>query len=192
RTRLMAAQLEGSVSMPRKILSYGLVAGLLAGVPLSVVVIAMGHEQPMTYGMVIGYLIMLVALSTIFVAIKRYRDQDGGGVVRFWPAFGLGLGISVVAGIVYVISWETAVSVAHLDFASSYARAIIEQQRAKGVTGPALAKVVAEMEAFKVQYANPLFRWPMTFAEIFPVGVLVSLVSAGLLRNPRFMPVRRV
>jgi len=31
----------------------------------------------------------------------------------------------------------------------------------------------------------------MTFIEIFPVGVLVSLVSAGLLRNSRFLPVRR-
>jgi hypothetical protein len=47
------------------------------------------------------------------------------------------------------------------------------------------------MEAFKVQYANPMYRLPMTFVEIFPVGVLVSLVSAGLLRNSRFLPFRR-
>ena len=177
--------------MLRRILSYGVVAGLLAGVPLSVIVIAMGRHQSMTYGMLIGYLTMLVALSTIFVAIKRYRDVDRGGVVRFWPAFGMGLGISFVAGVLYVISWETAVAVTHLDFANGYARAMIDQQRAKGVTGPALAKVVAEMDAFKVRYANPLFRWPMTFAEIFPVGALVSLISAGLLRNPRFLPARR-
>lgn len=47
------------------------------------------------------------------------------------------------------------------------------------------------MEAFRVQYANPLFRMPMTFTEIVPVGVLVSLIAAALLRNPRFMPLRR-
>jgi hypothetical protein len=29
------------------------------------------------------------------------------------------------------------------------------------------------MERFKVEYADPLFRLPMTFTEIFPVGVLV-------------------
>lgn len=45
-------------------------------------------------------------------------------------------------------------------------------------------------EASKVQYANPLFRLPMVFAEIFPVGVLVSLISAALLRNRRFLPAR--
>jgi hypothetical protein len=48
----------------------------------------------------------------------------------------------------------------------------------------------AEMDAFRVQYANPLFRLPMTFAEIFPVGVLVSLISAAILRNPRVLPAR--
>ena len=47
------------------------------------------------------------------------------------------------------------------------------------------------MEQFKVQYANPLFRLPMTFIEIFPVGVLVSLFAAALLRNPRFMAARK-
>ena len=51
-------------------------------------------------------------------------------------------------------------------------------------------KMTAEMDAFKIQYADPLFRLPMTFAEIFPVGILVSLISAGLLRNSRFLPAR--
>ncbi len=176
--------------MPGMILKYGVVAGLLAGVPLSLVVIMWGDQPPIANGMVIGYTIMLVALSTVFVAIKRYRDVDGGGVVRFWPAFGMGLAISFVAGVIYVIAWESSVAIAHLDFAGSYAQATIAKARASGVSGEALAKIIAEMDDFKVQYANPLFRWPMTFAEIFPVGVLVSLISAALLRNSRFLPAR--
>ena len=176
--------------MLKKILSYGVVAGLLVGVPLSVITISMSGRTMMRYGMVIGYLIMLIALSTVFVAIKRRRDTDLGGVIKFWPAFGLGLGISFIAGVLYVVSWETACSIAHLDFAGSYAKAMIAQQQAKGVSAEALSKLTAEMEQFKAQYANPLYRWPMTFAEIFPVGVLVSLVSAALLRNSRFLPAR--
>ena len=177
--------------MLKKILSYGVVAGLIDGIPLSVLVIAMDGQPPMQYGMVIGYLTMLIALSAVFIAIKRYRDTELGGVIGFWPALGIGLGITVVAGIIYVAAWESAVAITHLDFGTAYANALIDQEKAKGVSGEALAKFTAEMEAFKKQYANPLFRLPMTFAEIFPVGVLVSLVSAGLLRNSRFLAVRR-
>jgi hypothetical protein len=176
--------------MLRKMLSYGVVAGLLVGIPLSCITIGMSGQTMMRYGMVVGYLIMLIALSAVFVAIKRHRDADLGGVIRFWPAFGLGLGISFIAGVLYVVSWEIACSIAHLDFAGSYAKAMIAQQQAKGVSAEALAKLTTEMEQFKVQYASPLYRWPMTFMEIFPVGVLVSLVSAALLRNSRFLPAR--
>jgi hypothetical protein len=58
------------------------------------------------------------------------------------------------------------------------------------VTGAAYQKAVAEMDAMRRQYANPLFRMPMTFIEIFPVGLLMAFVSAALLRNPRFLPAR--
>ena len=177
--------------MLSKLLSYGTIAGLLVGVPLFVLTVALHDHPPLPHAVAIGTLTMLIALSTVFVAIKRHRDADLGGVIRFWPAFGLGLGISVVAGIFYVIAWEGALAVTHMDFAASYAKLAIEQQKARGATGEELAKVMADMERFRVQYANPLYRVAMTFGEIFPVGLLVSLVSAGLLRNSRFLPARR-
>jgi hypothetical protein len=52
-------------------------------------------------------------------------------------------------------------------------------------------RIAAGMEEFKLHYANPLYRGAMTFAQIFPVGVLVSLVSAALLRNRGFLPLKR-
>ena len=177
--------------MLRSVLSYGAIAGAIVGVPLFGLTVALNGHPPSSYGAVVGYSIMLIALSTVFVAIKRRRDEDLGGVIRFWPAFGLGLGISLVAGIFYVAAWEAALAVTHSSFAGSYANMLIEQQKAKGVTGEALAKFIADMERFKAQYNNPLYRVPMTFAEIFPIGVLVSLVSAALLRNSRFLPARR-
>ena len=176
--------------MLRYIVTYGVIAGVVVGVPLSAMTLTMSGHAMMSYGMLIGYLTMLIALSAVFLAIKRHRDVDLGGVIKFWPALMLGLGVSAVAGVIYVIAWEVSCAVAHADFAGAYARAMIAEQEAKGVSGVALARFKAEMDQFKVQYANPLWRWPETFAEIFPVGVIVSLVSAGLLRNSRFMPAR--
>lgn len=176
--------------MTRRILIYGLIAGLIVGAQLLIITLAM-KDTPPAYGALIGYTTMLLALSTIFVAVKRYRDAEGGGVIGFWPALAMGLAISTVAGVIYVAAWEAALAIGQIDFAGAYAKALIAEQQAKGVRGAALAKFVAEMETFKAQYANPLYRLPMTFTEIFPVGVLVSLIAAALLRNPRFMPARR-
>jgi hypothetical protein len=177
--------------MLQRILSYGVISGLIVGVCLFGTTLGMnGHHPPNSISMVIGYLIMLIALSAVFAGIKRHRDADLGGVIRFWPAFGMGVCISIIAGIFYVLAWEAAVAFTHIDFASGYANMMIEEQKAKGLSGDALAKFSAEMEQFKTDYANPLFRLPMTFVEIFPVGLLVSLVSAALLRNSRFLPAR--
>ena len=178
--------------MWRNILKYGLIAGLVVAIPMNLMMATMSDHAPLAWGMVFGYVTMLVALSAVFIAIKRHRDTDLGGVIAFWRALGLGLGISAVAGLFYVAAWEAALALTHMDFAGSYANLLIEQQKAKGVSGDALAKFAADMEAFKADYANPFYRLPMTFAEIFPVGVLVSLVSAALLRNPRFLAQRRV
>jgi len=178
--------------MLKKILVHGLVAGLIAGASMFVFTVATSGRPPSpAYGMAIGYLTMLIALSVVFVAVKRHRDRALGGVIPFWTAFGIGLAISVVAGVVYVLVWEATLAITRIDFAAEYGRMLVEQQKAEGLSGAALAAFEAEMERFRTDYADPLYRLPMTFAEIFPVGVLVSLVSAALLRNPRVLPVPR-
>lgn len=178
--------------MIRSILFWGSLAGLIVGGLLFGTTVSMADQPPsMTVGMILGYSGMLVALSLIFVAVKRRRDRELGGVIRFWPAFAMGLGISLVAGVFYVLAWEAALAVTGMDFGAKYAEMLLEQRRAAGAGADELAAFAAEMETFRVQYANPLYRMPMTLVEIVPVGLLVSLISAALLRNPRFMPLRR-
>jgi hypothetical protein len=173
-----------------RVLPYGLAAGLITGLPLFATAHLMKDQGPPPWAMAVGYLTMLIALSAVFLAVKRRRDRDLGGVIKFWPAFGMGLLVSAVAGLVYVLAWEAALAVTGLDFAEAYGQTLIERERAAGATAARLAELSAEMESFRTQYANPLIRLPMTFTEIFPVGVLVSLVTAALLCNSRFMPAR--
>jgi hypothetical protein len=176
--------------MFRNILKFGLIAGLVVGVIDFALFASAGDQPHFENGMLIGYSIMLVALSMVFVGIKQYRDKDLGGVIRFWPAFGMGVAMSVIAGVFYVAAWEASQALTHADFATVYSKAVLEQARAQGKTAAELASMAAELAQFKVMYANPLMRLPMIFTEIFPVGVLVSLVSALLLRNPRVLPAR--
>ena len=171
--------------MQRTILTYGLASGIIIILGMiATIVFSTNHS------VWLGYLIMLVGLSSILMAVKSHRDKALGGVIKFWPAFLLGLGVAVVAGIAYVLIWEVYMALTHYTFMDNYTAAMLAKQKAAGVSAAEYAKLAAEMEKMKVQYANPLFRMPMTFAEIFPVGLLVALVSAALLRNPKFLPAR--
>ncbi|MDO8801992.1 DUF4199 domain-containing protein [Phenylobacterium sp.] len=173
--------------MTRTILTYGLISGVVAitGIVTSIMLAPDGHGS-----MLVGYLIMLVALSSILVAVKQYRDGVLGGVIRFRTAFLMGLGIAVVASLAYVAGWEAYLAATGYRFMPEMVAETLAAKRAAGVTGAEYAKVAAEMQAMARAYENPLYRMPMTAAEIFPVGLLVALVSAGLLRMPGFLPAR--
>ena len=170
----------------------GLIAGVISGGFLFAMMLAFRGVplEDNNLGALLGYASMLVALSFIFIAVKRQRDIAQGGVIGFLPAFGMGLAISFVAGVIYALAWEATLAVTGLDFGGAYSEASIRMAEEKGMAGAELEAYTAKMQAFRAMYANPVFRIPMTFTEIFPVGALVSLVSALLLRNSRFMPSR--
>jgi len=173
------------------ILKYGLIAGVIVGVAMGVSTTAMLDDPPpVAIGMLIGYASMLVALSFVFVGVKRHRDEALGGVIGFWPALGVGLGISLVAGVLYALAWEVTLAVTGMDYGAVWTEHMVAEAQAAGKSAAEIARVRADMAVFAAQYRDPLYRLPMTFTEIAPVGVLVSLVSAALLRNRNFAPAR--
>lgn len=175
--------------MLRTILTYGVIAGIIVAIPMFAA-LAVAGPGSWAGSQLVGYGFMLLALSTIFVGVKSYRDSALGGVIKFLPALLIGLGISAVAGVVYVVGWEITLSMTNYAFIGDYSSAAIEAARAKGASPEEIETVAAQMATFGEQYRNPLFRIPITFGEIFPVGVIVSLLSAALLRNSRFLPAR--
>ncbi|XWN37372.1 MAG: DUF4199 domain-containing protein [Balneola sp.] len=136
----------------------------------------------------LGYSIMLIGFSMIFVATKKYRDEELGGIIKFWTALKVGLGISLIAAIVYVFVWEINLYLTDYEFINEYTESIISNAKEAGVSQEELNKTIQQMEKMEQQYGNWWFRLPITFTEIFPVGLLISLISAGLFRNQNFLP----
>ena len=171
--------------MTRTIVTYGLISGVI--IILGMIATIVFSAQ---HSLWLGYLIMLVGLTAILLAIKSHRDKVLGGDIKFWPAFLIGLGVAVVAGIAYVAIWEAYLAITHYRFMDEYTASILASKKAAGLSGAAYAKLAGEMAEMKKNYANPLYRMPMTFIEIFPVGLLVALVSAALVRNSKFLPAK--
>jgi hypothetical protein len=176
--------------MKQVVIRYGILAGLIVGIPMSLYMISIPADTKTLPSMLLTYIVMLVALSMVFVGVRQYRDKTLGGVIRFVPALLVGLGISVVAGLLYACAWEISLVFMKWDFSAYYANAMVEQARASGADEQGIAAAAERAADFTQMYANPLIRFPMTFLEIFPVGILVSLISAALLRNSRFLPAR--
>lgn len=173
------------------ILRYGIIAGFIVGIPMvwRMLTVEANATDPLG-GMLVGYLTMLVALTAVFLGIKHYRDKALGGAIRFLPAFGLGLGISAVACVLYVVAWEISMAYSDFDFIAWYSNYMIDAAKAKGASPEQLAKAAADAKAFADSYRDPMVRIPFTFIEMFPVGLLVSLISALVLRNSRVLPAR--
>jgi hypothetical protein len=105
------------------------------------------------------------------------------GQLTFGQGFTVGLLITLISSLCYVVTWQIVYYNFIPDFMDRYAAYMVEQLRASGESAAAIEEKTREMQAFKTMYANPLVNAAFTFLEPFPVGVLVSLISAALLRR---------
>jgi hypothetical protein len=174
----------------RIILIYGIIGGVIVAVPMAWGMLTMTPDTIPENAALYGYLSMLLALTMVFVGIKHYRDKVLGGVIKFGPALLVGLGISAIASLFWVVGWEITLATG-FDFGAAYENSLVEAARARGASAAELDQIRADVEAFLRMYANPFVRLPITFVEMFPIGLVIALVSAGLLRNSRFLPARK-
>ena len=175
--------------MKRIILVYGVISGVvIIGSAIWGAELAGSTGESVAALEYLGYLIMLLALSVVFIGIKKYRDQELGGVISFGTATLVGAGISVVASAVYVAAWEIYLAQTGYAFIDDYIAATLANEQAAGITDTELEAMASSMEVLRQQYAEPLYRLGMTFLEIFPIGLLITLVSAGVLRKSEILP----
>ncbi len=174
-------------------LRYSFIYGGLSAAVLAAFIAVIGtlHERVQFVStLAFGYSVMLVAMSFVFVGVKRYRDVEGGGVIKFGRALGLGLLIALIACIGYVLIWEAYLAITHYRFMDDYIAKMLRDAQASGKSPAEIARMTKEFDGMREMYANPLIRMPMTFMEVGPVGLLVAIASAALLRNPRLFPAR--
>ncbi len=175
--------------MKRIVLKYGLLSGAVLAVMMAVSIpLTINRVIDFSYGEVIGYSSMILAFLIVFFGIRSYRENVGGGSITFGRAFKVGILMTLVTSAVYVGAWEIMYWGFMPDFAEKFAVCTIDKMREDGASAAAIARTEAQMAEFKVLYKNPFFNVGMTFLEVFPVGLLVTLVSAAILRKREVLP----
>jgi hypothetical protein len=172
-------------SMKNTIIKYGLISGALISAMMVLTIPFHDRIGFETSGLVVGYTTMVLAFLLIYFGVRSYRDTVGGGTVRFGRAFAIGVLIAAVSSVCYVATWEVMYFKFMPDFMDKYSAHELAKARASGASEGQIASRKAEMEKFAVMYRNPLYNSALAFIEPAPVGLIVALVSAGVLSRRR-------
>ena len=171
--------------MKRIVWKYGLISGAVIVVLMSISVpLHLEGIVDFDQGLVLGYTNMVLAFLLVFFGVRSYRE-DAGGTISFGKAFQVGILITLVTCAMYVIAWEIMYWGFFPNFLDELNAHSLAELRAEGASEGAIAAAQAEMAKFGELYKNPLFNVAVTFLEIFPVGLIVTLVSAAILRRKR-------
>ena len=174
--------------MTKIVLIFGLISGAIAGFLMWILMSLVGKESiDFDMGMIWGYATMIIALSLVFFGIKSYRDNNGGRIT-FLKGLQVGILISLISAVCYGISWEAYYRTSGADFIQQYSAHYIDQMRAKGASDTEIAETQTQMDQFGEMYKNFFVRFGMTLMEILPVGIVVTLISAALLRRRDLLP----
>lgn len=175
--------------MRKTILTFGLIAGIIV---TSMMVFSTYQlftiKEKFEPNAIIGYSGMLVAFSFVFLGIRHYREKHNGGIITFEKAFTIGLLIAFIASLFYVVGWLVEYYYFFPDFMDRYIDFVLIQAKSEGQTVEEIQAKLKEMEMYKEWYKNPVLLILLTIAEILPLGIIVGLISALILKRNQELP----
>ncbi|TKC10031.1 DUF4199 domain-containing protein [Pedobacter polaris] len=170
--------------MKKNILIFGLIAGLIISTMMAVSAIKCYEQKDFEGSMVLGFTTMIIAFSVIFVAVKNYRDKFNNGVISFGKAFKIGILITLIGSTLYVATWL----VVYYNFVPNFmevmsADSIEKIKLNKDLTASEANEQIAGINSMKEMYKNPVMVILLTYMEVFPIGLIITLISALLLKR---------
>lgn len=175
---------EENPSMKKIVLTFGLISGVISSVMMLATVPFMetiGFDR----GLIVGYTSIVLSFLLVYFGIRSYRDNVAGGSVSFGRAFSVGLLITLMSCVFYVATWQVIYNTMMPDFYEKYERQSVKEARASGATEAEIQAKQKEVQRYRELAKNPLINAAMTFVEPFPVGLIITLVSAGVLSRKR-------
>jgi hypothetical protein len=168
--------------MKKTVLTFGLISGaisaamMLATLPF---VDKIGWDK----GEILGYTTIVLSALLVFFGVRSYRENAAGGRLTFGRGFVVGILITLISSACYVGTWEIVYYKLMPGFAEKYAAHMVDRAKASGASQQKLDETERQAKQFKQMYDNPAINVAMTFMEVFPIGLVVTAVSAGILRK---------
>jgi len=169
--------------MKKNVLVFGAIAGIITAGWMMVAVVGHYNNPNFEGSMWMGYASMIVAFSFIFVAVKNFRDKYNNGTISFGKALKMGLYIVLIGSTIYVLTWLVAYYCFMPDFMDKYVAHVIDKAKAGGASQAEIARQKEQMAVYANMYKNPLGVIVLTYIEILPVGLVIALIAALILKR---------
>ena len=174
--------------MKKTVLVFGLISGALMAIFMAGTMLYVRNAN-FDRGMILGYAGMVLAFLLVVFGIRSYRENIGGGQISFGRALSVGLLIMLISSACYVAAWEVVYfKVMHdsmHDFIEKYGAHEVEKARASGASEQQIQAKQQEMKWMRDHYDNVFFNIALTFLEPLPPGLVMTLISAAILRKRR-------
>jgi hypothetical protein len=168
--------------MKKIVLTFGLLSGVVSA---ALMFLNMSFIESIGFdrGVVVGYTTIVISFLFVYFGIRSYRDNVLGGRISFGKGFQAGILITLISCVFYVGMWLVTYHRFFPDFPDKYAAYLVEDRRANGASEAEIDDVRKQGEQMKEMLENPLINAAVTFTEPFPVGLLITLISAAVLRK---------
>jgi hypothetical protein len=168
--------------MKKTVLTFGLIAGLIISVLMGGSLL-LADKIGSGHSMALGYTIMVASFLLVYFGIRSYRDNNLGGQISFGRAFACGILITLITTVCYVGMWEILYFNFMPHFMDSYFAAEVHKVQASGLDPATTAAKIAAIQHSQQLYQNPLVNIAYTLMEPLPVGLIITLISAAVLRH---------
>ncbi len=169
--------------MSKIVIVYGLIAGaILAGMVFLMMAIV-GNTSEFERGESLGYISMAVAFSMIFFGIRSHRDKNLNGIITFNLAFRIGILITLIASVCYVIAWLIYFNFIDNTFIERYSEFFTKKLQSSGRSSE---EITMELNAFHENmenYKNPGVMAVFTLLEVFPMGLIITILCSMLMKK---------
>lgn len=174
--------------MKKIVLIYGIIAGVVVSTVMAIGMYMCSTNPDYKPSMVAGYATQVIAFSLIFVGIKVYRDKYNAGAIKFGKAFLIGLYISLITSTMYVSTWAIEYNYVLPDdfmakYMAKYKAQMIKEAKERKTPDAVINKELIEMGEMQADYSKPVYFILYTYVEILPTGLLISLISALILKK---------
>ncbi len=166
--------------MKKNILIFGSVLGAFLCINVIIMMNLLYNNPTMETHDFLGYIALVIVHSLLFFGVRNYRNKQLDGFISFGKAFNTGLLITLLASTIYVVVGLLYYYLFLPDFIDKFIENVLHYTPADE-----LAAKTEQMESFKEMYKNPFFAIIFTYAEVFPIGLVVSLISAFILKKKR-------